>query len=129
MGNLVQRLVICEQFNLHTLHEKLIQSLVAHPVQLSIVCRSVEILAHPKILQTLLVQVNTHIFTTGQQAKTTADTAEKAAEPDHEKLEKSVKHEKEKLVDEVAEIEEQNPKVAAKKAAKFKEEPADDEVD
>merc|ERR1712217_485635 len=135
--NLVQRLVICEEFNLHILHDKMVQSLVAHPVQLSIVCRSAEILAHPKILQTLLIQVNTHIFTAGQQAQASADTAEKSTEQDQEKLEKSEKHEKEKLIEklekfegnEVTEAKEQNSKVAAKKSDRFKEEPADDEAD
>merc|ERR1711972_608238 len=75
------------------------------------------------------VQVNTHIFTAGQQAQASAGTVEKTAEPDHEKLEKSAKHEKEKLVDEMGETKEQNPKAAAKKAEKFREDPADDEVD
>jgi len=124
-GNFVQRLVICEEFNLHSLHEKLIQSLVAHPVQLSRVCRSVEILSHPKILQNLLCQVNTHIFTVGQQTQASKDTAEKAAEPETAQSDGAEPTDKK----EVAEAKEPNSKAAARKAEKSKEELAEDEAD
>merc|ERR1712216_470933 len=55
--NLVERLVICEEFKLGLLREKLIEQLTANPTELGLVCRSAEVLAHPTILQDLLVQV------------------------------------------------------------------------
>jgi len=57
--NLVERLVICEEFKLGMLREKLIEQLTANPAELSFICRSTEVLAHPTILQDLLVQVST----------------------------------------------------------------------
>jgi len=65
--NLVERLVICEEFKLGMLREKLIEQLTANPAELGVVCRSTEVLAHPTILQDLLVQVSSLCGMTGWQ--------------------------------------------------------------
>jgi tRNA nucleotidyltransferase/poly(A) polymerase len=65
--NLVERLMICEEFKLGMLREKLIEQLTANPAELGVVCRSTEVLAHPTILQDLLVQVSSLCGMTGWQ--------------------------------------------------------------
>lgn len=56
-GNVVERLVTCDEFGLGLLLEKIIQKLTANPAELIKVCSSPEIVNHPRVLQTLLMQV------------------------------------------------------------------------
>jgi hypothetical protein len=120
--NFVERLVICEDFKLNRLRDKLIEQLTAHPTELSIVCRSAEITAHPKILQDLLVQVSslcgmaTAAEATSRKREAPEDLPEKEVEPEiMEKAEKVEKVEKERA-SEVAKVE----KAPATKAGALK---------
>jgi hypothetical protein len=100
-SNLVERLVICEDFKLGKLRQKLIEQLAAHPPELSAVCRSAEVLAHPRILQELLVQVSSLIgmerHGSMSQKKDSIDekTVDKTLDGVHEQ--KVDKHEKDKV--------------------------------
>jgi hypothetical protein len=55
--NVVERLVICEEFQLGSLREKMLEQLAACPDALSIVSNNASILKHPKIMQDLLMTV------------------------------------------------------------------------
>jgi hypothetical protein len=57
--NVVERLVICEEFQLGNLREKMMEQLAAFPDALSIVSNNAAILKHPKIMQDLLMTVAT----------------------------------------------------------------------
>jgi hypothetical protein len=103
-SNLVERLVICEEFKLGRLREKLIEQLAAHPPELSTVCRSTEVLAHPRILQELLVQVSSLIGmerhgSMSQKRDSTDEASEKAVDKTSDEVHerKLDKHEKEKV--------------------------------
>jgi len=122
--NLVERLVICEEFKLGLLREKLIEQLTANPTELSLVCRSAEVLAHPTILQDLLVQVYKLCEMAQErpgspqkrQATEVEKAEEKAVEEEKEKVEKAAEKEKEKeKVDKAAEKENQRLERAAEK--------------
>merc|ERR1712187_539323 len=56
-GNVVGRLVTCEEFGLGMLREKIIDQLTANPAELAVVSSSAEIMQHPRILQDLLMSM------------------------------------------------------------------------
>lgn len=55
--NVVGRLVLCEEFKLGRLRQKILEHLTASPPALAAVARSEEIRKHPHLLQELLLQV------------------------------------------------------------------------
>lgn len=55
--NVVERLVVCEEFQLGNLREKMMEQLAAFPDALGIVSSNPDIMKHPKIMQDLLKSV------------------------------------------------------------------------
>jgi len=55
-GNVVERLSICDEFGLTTLHEKIIEQLTLNRKALAEVAGSPQIMQHPKLMQALLQQ-------------------------------------------------------------------------
>merc|ERR1712151_22278 len=53
-GNVVERLNICEEFNLQVLRDKILEQLTFNRVALSEVANSPQIVQHPKLMQALL---------------------------------------------------------------------------
>merc|ERR1712187_1011181 len=53
-GNVVERLNICEEFNLQLLKDKILEQLTFNRVALSEVANSPQIVHHPKLMQSLL---------------------------------------------------------------------------
>jgi len=82
--NVVERLVICEEFQLGSLREKMLEQLAAFPDALSIVSNNSSILKHPKIMQDLLMTV------------AMSNKQQKAPPPPVKKEEKEKEKEKEK---------------------------------
>jgi len=56
-ANVVERLAACEEFELVSLRDKIIESLKQEPKALTAVANNMEILRHPRLLQDLLMQV------------------------------------------------------------------------
>jgi len=56
--NCVERLVMCEEFGLHQLRNKIVEQLSENPIELHAVSSSEEVTMHPRILQALLMQVS-----------------------------------------------------------------------
>ncbi|CAE8662644.1 unnamed protein product, partial [Polarella glacialis] len=77
-GNVVQRLVTCEEFGLGKLREKILERLTQNPSEMAMVSRCPEIMQHPKILQDLLVYVanNKNNVQAQQQAQEQTDDSE-----------------------------------------------------
>jgi hypothetical protein len=78
--NVLERLAICEEFELFDVREKIIEQLIADPVALPMLARDPEITKVPKVLQDLLVRILTLLnagatnsqpghATTGRQGK------------------------------------------------------------
>merc|ERR1711959_526964 len=55
-GNVVERLTICEDFELHELREKILAQLTMNKAALSEVANSPQIMTYPKLMQALLQQ-------------------------------------------------------------------------
>jgi hypothetical protein len=90
--NVVERLVVCEEFSLGNLREKMMEQLAAFPDALGIVSSNPDIMKHPKIMQDLLKSV-----AFGKKAvekAPEAPAAEVAALKKVEKDEKAAKAEK-----------------------------------
>merc|ERR1719183_1297090 len=117
--NLVERLVICEEFKLGMLREKLIEQLTSNPGELSLVCRSTEVLAHPTILQDLLVQVSALCGMAQQPHRSSPLKREAPEEAAEEKaLEKTAEEEKSDKAGEKAVEKEKAEKALEKASAK-----------
>lgn len=58
-GNVVERLVTCEECGLGLLRERILERLAANPAELAVVSGSPAIMKHPRILQDLLLLVAT----------------------------------------------------------------------
>jgi len=89
-SNVVERLVMCEEFGLGLLREKIIERLTRQPDVMANICRCPEITNHPKILQDILVNFASNNATpTPPQKKASQDKREDEAEETAEEPEKS----------------------------------------
>lgn len=89
--NVVERLVVCEEFQLGNLREKIMEQLASCPNALGVISSNLEIMKHPKIMQDLLKSV---AFSTQRAAREAEKKPEETAPEKPEKPEKVEKAEK-----------------------------------
>mmetsp|Transcript_30511 Transcript_30511/g.65705 ORF Transcript_30511/g.65705 Transcript_30511/m.65705 type:complete len:374 (-) Transcript_30511:78-1199(-) len=108
-GNVVERLVTCDEFGLDALRAKMIDQLTANPAELMVVSSSPEIMKYPQILQDLLCQF----------ARVAARPAPAAGQEESSKDSKPAEKAKEEKKEEEKPVEEEQKEeeVAPKKRA------------
>jgi len=131
-SNVVERLVMCEEFGLGLLREKIIERLTRQPDVMANICRCPEITNHPKILQEILVLYASNNATPPQKkasqdkredeekAEETATEPEKSEAEPEKPQEKPAEEEKPKEEKEKpsAKVEKENQKQKSNQKAK-----------
>jgi len=114
--NVVERLVVCEEFQLGKMREKMMEQLAAFPDALGIVSSNPDIMKHPKIMQDLLKSV---AFSTKRvEEKKVEETPPEKPEKKVEKVEKVEKAEKAEKADKADKAEKVEKAERAEKAEK-----------
>merc|ERR1712194_831000 len=103
-ANVGERLVTCEEFDLGLLREKILQQLTLNPAELTVVCSSLEITKHPKILQDLLLASVSGRASAGKpEDKSDKKKKQQNEEPSEEPAKKKEEEVQEKQLDAVEE--------------------------